>query len=237
MRRIQESWNGLAAAPHPHPSGAPAAPSVCPSLNPALFPSQLKSQAPGSAEELRCLQALNQQPEGSSLEELSSSQGCLRLASTIKAYVATVTESIIRRSAVKEAWRSYFNTSEGQPPPKIAGKPSAHLTLRPQSLAQDGELGNPSGHCWVSKMGMGEIKGQGTRMEEELGGPWGEMSPVHSKTTELHRSKSSWDEPPASWAVPSGMTLHTGFPFGTLPSHWAAAAFPHGEQSTHGSRI
>lgn len=70
-----------------------------------------------------------------------------------------------------EAWRSYFNTSEGQPPPKIAGKPSAHLTLRPQSLAQDGELGNPSGHCWLSKMGMGEIKGQGSRMEEVLGGP------------------------------------------------------------------
>ncbi|XP_048175203.1 tumor necrosis factor ligand superfamily member 10-like [Corvus hawaiiensis] len=112
--------------------------------------SKLKSQAPGSAEELRCLQALNQQPEGSSLEELSSSQGCLRLASTIKAYVATVTESIIRRSAVKEAWRSYFNTSEGQPPPKIAGKPSAHLTLRPQSLAQDGRsqrFGNLSQSC------------------------------------------------------------------------------------------
>ncbi|XP_041896176.1 tumor necrosis factor ligand superfamily member 10-like [Corvus kubaryi] len=112
--------------------------------------SKLKSQAPGSAEELRCLQALNQQPKGSSLEELSSSQGCLRLASTIKAYVATVTESIIRRSAVKEAWRSYFNTSEGQPPPKIAGKPSAHLTLRPQSLAQDGRsqrFGNLSQSC------------------------------------------------------------------------------------------
>lgn len=33
---------------------------------------------------------LNQQPKGSSLEDLSSSQGCLKLASTIKAYVATV---------------------------------------------------------------------------------------------------------------------------------------------------
>ncbi|NXM88214.1 TNF10 factor, partial [Oenanthe oenanthe] len=54
------------------------------------FPSQLRPQAPGSAEELRCLQMLNQQPEGSSLEELSSSQGCLKLASTIKTYVATV---------------------------------------------------------------------------------------------------------------------------------------------------
>ncbi|NWS85389.1 TNF10 factor, partial [Toxostoma redivivum] len=107
------------------------------------FPSQLKSQAPGSAEELRCLQMLNQQLEGSSLEELSSSQGCPKLASTIKAYVATVTESIIRRNAVKEAWQSYFNTSEGQLPPKASGKASAHLTLRPQSLAQDGAPGHP----------------------------------------------------------------------------------------------
>lgn len=115
-----------------------------------MFPSQLKSQAPGSAEELRCLQVLNQQPEGSSLEELSSSQGCLKLASTIKAYVATVTENMIRKSAVKEAWRSYFNTSEGQLPPKTAGKPSAHLTLRPQSPVQDGRsqrFGNLSQSC------------------------------------------------------------------------------------------
>ncbi|NWR38313.1 TNF10 factor, partial [Tachuris rubrigastra] len=114
------------------------------------FPSQLKSQAPGSAEELRCLQMLNQQPEGSSLEELSSSQTCLKLASTIKAYVATVTENILRRSAVKEARRSYLNTSEGQVPPRTAGKPSAHLTLRPQSLSQDGiseRFGNLSQSC------------------------------------------------------------------------------------------
>uniref|UniRef100_U3KAF1 THD domain-containing protein n=1 Tax=Ficedula albicollis TaxID=59894 RepID=U3KAF1_FICAL len=109
-----------------------------------LFPSQLRSQAPGSAEELRCLQMLNQQPEGSSLEELSGSQGCLKLlASTIKAYVATVTENIIRRNAVKEAWQSYYNTSEGQLPPKTAGKASAHLTLRPQSLAEDGHPPRP----------------------------------------------------------------------------------------------
>ncbi|NWY69721.1 TNF10 factor, partial [Erithacus rubecula] len=107
------------------------------------FPSQLRSQAPGSAEELRCLQMLHQQPEGSSLEELSSSQGCLKLASTIKAYVATVTENIIRRNAVKEAWQSYYNTSEGQLPPKTAGTASAHLTLRPQSLAQDGHSAQP----------------------------------------------------------------------------------------------
>ncbi|NXU16458.1 TNF10 factor, partial [Pardalotus punctatus] len=49
-----------------------------------------------------------------------------------------------------EAWQSYFNTSEGQLPPKAAGKPSAHLTLRQQSLAQDGNsqrFGNLSQSC------------------------------------------------------------------------------------------
>ncbi|NXP85302.1 TNF10 factor, partial [Passerina amoena] len=114
------------------------------------FPSQLKSQAPGSAEELRCLQVLNQQPEGSSLEKLSSSQGCLKLASTIKAYVATVSLGPGADGELLEAWRNYFNTSEGQLPPKPAGKPSAHLTLRPQSLAQDGRSqrsGNLSQSC------------------------------------------------------------------------------------------
>ncbi|NWS59337.1 TNF10 factor, partial [Chunga burmeisteri] len=111
---------------------------------------QLKAQAPGSAEELRCLQAIHQRQEGSSLEELITNQSCLKLANTIKAYVATVTESVLRRSAVKEAQRSYFNTSEGQVSPKTAGKPSAHLTLRPQSLAQDGNskrFGNLSQSC------------------------------------------------------------------------------------------
>ncbi|NXS42902.1 TNF10 factor, partial [Balaeniceps rex] len=114
------------------------------------FPFQLKAQMPGSTEELRCLQVINQQQEGSSLEELISNQSCLKLANTIKAYVATVTENVIRRSAVKEAQRSYVNTSEGQVPAKTAGKPSAHLTLRPQSLAQDGNskrFGNLSQSC------------------------------------------------------------------------------------------
>lgn len=55
-----------------------------------MFLFQLKAQAPGSAEELRCLQVINQQQEGSSLEELISNQSCLKLANTIKAYVATV---------------------------------------------------------------------------------------------------------------------------------------------------
>ncbi|NXD37382.1 TNF10 factor, partial [Copsychus sechellarum] len=110
------------------------------------FPPQLKSQAPGSAEELRCLQMLNQQPEGSSLQELSSSQGCLKLASTIKAYVATVSPRCPHCISPfpAEAWQSYYNTSEGQLPPKTAGKPSAHLTLRPQSLAQDGRPPRPA---------------------------------------------------------------------------------------------
>ncbi|PKK18526.1 tumor necrosis factor ligand superfamily member 10, partial [Columba livia] len=122
-----------------------------PALQPRLtrrvrvFLFQLKAQVPGSAEELRCLQVINQQQEGSSLEELVTNQPCLKLANTIKAYVATVTENVVRRSAVKEARQSYFNTSEGQVPPKTASKPSAHLTLRPQSLAQDGELGSPLG--------------------------------------------------------------------------------------------
>ncbi|NXD85837.1 TNF10 factor, partial [Halcyon senegalensis] len=106
---------------------------------------QLKAQAPGSAEELRCLQVINQQQEGSSLEELITNQSCLKLANTIKAYVATP-----RVPLLAEARRSYVNTSEGQVPPKTAGKPSAHLTLRPQSLAQDGNskrFGNLSQSC------------------------------------------------------------------------------------------
>ncbi|XP_033919714.1 tumor necrosis factor ligand superfamily member 10-like [Melopsittacus undulatus] len=112
--------------------------------------SKLKAQAPGNVEELRCLQVINQQQEGSSLEELISNQSCLKLANTIKAYVATVMENMIRRSVVKEAQRSNFNTSEGQVPPQTSGKPSAHLTLRPQSLAQDGNsrrFGNLSQSC------------------------------------------------------------------------------------------
>ncbi|KFW12481.1 Tumor necrosis factor ligand superfamily member 10, partial [Eurypyga helias] len=45
-----------------------------------------------------------------------------------------------------ETQRSYFNISEGRVLPKTTGKPSAHLTLRPQSLAQDGESGTLLGH-------------------------------------------------------------------------------------------
>ncbi|NXD72243.1 TNF10 factor, partial [Eolophus roseicapillus] len=116
---------------------------------------QLKAQAPGNVEELQCLQIINQQQEGSSLEELISNQSCLKLANTIKAYVATVMSpcslsSMACISLLTEAQRSYFNTSEGQVPPKTSGKPSAHLTLRPQSLAQDGNsrrFGNLSQSC------------------------------------------------------------------------------------------
>ncbi|NWQ83398.1 TNF10 factor, partial [Columbina picui] len=106
---------------------------------------QLKAQVPGSAEELRCLQAINQQQEGSSLEELVTNQPCLKLANTIKAYVATLWVAFLA-----EARQSYFNTSEGQVPSRTASKPSAHLTLRPQSLAQDGNskrFGNLSQSC------------------------------------------------------------------------------------------
>ncbi|NXV22590.1 TNF10 factor, partial [Uria aalge] len=116
------------------------------------FAFQLKAQAPGSAEELRCLQVLNRQQEGSSLEELISNQSCLKLANTIKAYVATVSPDPPAPCVpfLAEARRSYSNASEGQVPPKTAGKPSAHLTLRPQSLAQGGNskrFGNLSQSC------------------------------------------------------------------------------------------
>ncbi|NXV81581.1 TNF10 factor, partial [Atlantisia rogersi] len=114
---------------------------------------QLKAQVPGSTEELRCLQVINQQQEGSSLEELINNRSCLKLANTIKAYVATVSPDLPALGTAPpclKARRSYANTSEGQVPPKTAGKPSAHLTLRPQSLAQDGNskrFGNLSQSC------------------------------------------------------------------------------------------
>uniref|UniRef100_A0A8C6JYH6 Tumor necrosis factor ligand superfamily member 10 n=1 Tax=Melopsittacus undulatus TaxID=13146 RepID=A0A8C6JYH6_MELUD len=60
-----------------------------------------------------------------------------------------------------EAQRSNFNTSEGQVPPQTSGKPSAHLTLRPQSLAQDGELENPTGHWRVLRWERGQDLTQG----------------------------------------------------------------------------
>lgn len=80
-----------------------------------------------------------------------------------------------------EARRSYFNASEGQVPPKTAGKPSAHLTLRPQSLAQGGE----SGTRRVSGLGMGERsppKGRGAGREDAFGGGWGDVSPLLPET-------------------------------------------------------
>lgn len=59
-----------------------------------VFPFQLKAQSQGSSEELRCLQLINQQQEGSNLEELISNQPCLKLANTIKAYVAMVSTGL-----------------------------------------------------------------------------------------------------------------------------------------------
>ncbi|NXG43360.1 TNF10 factor, partial [Psilopogon haemacephalus] len=116
------------------------------------FVLQLKAQAPGSVEELRCLQVINQQQEGSSLEELITNQSCLKLANTIKSYVATVSwdPPALREDGTAERRAGYLNVSEGQVPPKAAGKPSAHLTLRPQSLTLDGTsvgFGNLSQSC------------------------------------------------------------------------------------------
>ncbi|NWS76911.1 TNF10 factor, partial [Crotophaga sulcirostris] len=110
---------------------------------------QLKAQVPGSTEELRCLQVINQQQEGSDLEELISNQSCLKLANTIKAYVATVSLDPTALGP-REGWQSSFNTSEGQALPRTTSKPSAHLTLRAQSLAQDRNskpFGNLSQSC------------------------------------------------------------------------------------------
>lgn len=68
-----------------------------------MFLFQLKAQAPGNVEELRCLQVINQQQEGSSLEELISNQSCLKLANTIKAYVATVSPGL-PALGTREGW-------------------------------------------------------------------------------------------------------------------------------------
>lgn len=87
-----------------HPAGIPTVPSqvMCTALpcsvqsvNIKVFPFQLKAQSQGSSEELRCLQLINQQQEGSNLEELISNQSCLKLANTIKAYVATVSLGLL----------------------------------------------------------------------------------------------------------------------------------------------
>ncbi|KAM9127608.1 tumor necrosis factor ligand superfamily member 10-like [Pangshura tecta] len=100
--------------------------------------SKLKAQTQGSSEELKCLQLINSLQEVSDLEELIGNQSCLKLANSIKSYVTMVTENIIHRSALKEARRSYFNSSSGQLSTRAPGKPSAHLTLRQQSPSQDG---------------------------------------------------------------------------------------------------
>uniref|UniRef100_A0A8C8RH26 Tumor necrosis factor ligand superfamily member 10 n=1 Tax=Pelusios castaneus TaxID=367368 RepID=A0A8C8RH26_9SAUR len=103
--------------------------------------SKLKTQTQGSSEELKCLQLINRLQDVPDLEELIGNQSCLKLASSIKSYVTMVTENVIRRSALKEAMRSYSNTSNGQLATRTPGKPSAHLTLRQQTPSQDGNAG------------------------------------------------------------------------------------------------
>ncbi|XP_006274189.3 tumor necrosis factor ligand superfamily member 10 [Alligator mississippiensis] len=100
--------------------------------------SKLKAQTQGSSEELRCLQLINRLQEISDLEELIGNQSCLKLASSIKSYVTMVTENVMRRSTLKEARRSYFNTSDGPLATKAPTKSSAHLTLRQQKPPQGG---------------------------------------------------------------------------------------------------
>ncbi|KAM6427479.1 tumor necrosis factor ligand superfamily member 10-like [Liasis olivaceus] len=103
---------------------------------------KLKAQAQGHSEELRCLQLLNRLQELSELEDLMSSQPCFKLALSLKDYVATVTENVIRRStATASASKKQRNSSQqlggGQP----GSRPLAHLTLRRPSPSQPGGLG------------------------------------------------------------------------------------------------
>ncbi|XP_030065497.1 tumor necrosis factor ligand superfamily member 10 [Microcaecilia unicolor] len=105
--------------------------------------SKLKTQTQGTSEELKCLQLINRLEEISDpavfdLEELIINESCLKLVNSIKSYITLVTENVIRRSAIREARRTFVNTSEFQLPGNISGKPSAHLTLRHHSTSHHG---------------------------------------------------------------------------------------------------
>ncbi|XP_048369970.1 tumor necrosis factor ligand superfamily member 10-like [Sphaerodactylus townsendi] len=104
--------------------------------------SKLKAQAQGSSKEGHCLLLLSRMQELSDLDELIGNQSCLKLASNIKAYIAMVTENVIRRSAQTDTSKKPTNSSGGQlvirPP---GSKPSAHLTLRGWNPSQAGRPG------------------------------------------------------------------------------------------------
>lgn len=104
--------------------------------------SKLRAQAQGTSEELRCLLLLNSLQEFSDLEDLVGNRSCLKLAGSIKAYVDMLTENVVQKSPRSEALSKQTNISGEQlVSSQASGKPSAHLTLRRQRLAQEG---NPS---------------------------------------------------------------------------------------------
>nr|XP_014426479.1 tumor necrosis factor ligand superfamily member 11-like [Pelodiscus sinensis] len=143
----------LLAGDHINP-GLPLPPTVQPGRQPfvhasgcfislsTLIISQLKAQTQGSSEELKCLQLIHRLQEVPDLEELMGNQSCLKLASSLKSYVNMVTENVIRRSPLKDAMRSDFNTSTGHLATGALGRASAHLSLRQQSPSQDGGSGH-----------------------------------------------------------------------------------------------
>ncbi|XP_007442302.1 tumor necrosis factor ligand superfamily member 10-like [Python bivittatus] len=105
-------------------------------------PLQLKAQAQGHSEELRCLRLLNSLQELSELEDLMSSQPCFKLALSLKDYVATVTENVIRRgTATARASEKQRNPSRQLGGRQPGSRPLAHLTLRRPGPSQPGGLG------------------------------------------------------------------------------------------------
>ncbi|XP_056665536.1 uncharacterized protein LOC100027207 isoform X6 [Monodelphis domestica] len=105
--------------------------------------SRLKVQSQGIPEELKCLQLISSLQETPSLEELPNNQTCLKLMSSIRSYVGSVTENLLHRSFQKGLTGNSANV-EGQPPmtPPFSGgaQPSAHVTLIPYNSASVGNL-------------------------------------------------------------------------------------------------
>ncbi|XP_056665531.1 uncharacterized protein LOC100027207 isoform X2 [Monodelphis domestica] len=104
---------------------------------------KLKVQSQGIPEELKCLQLISSLQETPSLEELPNNQTCLKLMSSIRSYVGSVTENLLHRSFQKGLTGNSANV-EGQPPmtPPFSGgaQPSAHVTLIPYNSASVGNL-------------------------------------------------------------------------------------------------
>ncbi|XP_041076677.1 tumor necrosis factor ligand superfamily member 10-like [Polyodon spathula] len=97
--------------------------------------SQTKNQ--GVTEELKCLKLLNKLEDtiagGQIPEEVRVfMEPCMKVADSIKSYIAKVTEHAIRRHLLQEARNlpRSFNTSDAQFVSEVTQRPSAHLSLR-----------------------------------------------------------------------------------------------------------